>query len=73
MSKLVRLSLQYPLSVIQTVKELVAITLANFREIAMEAPSTAMTGFLRAIAPLLFSNYHSIIFSIVMPSKNMRR
>ena len=74
MSKLVRLNLQYPLAVIQTVKELVAIALANFREIVIETPWTAMAGFQGGIAPLLFSNYHSIILSIIVrPSKSMRR
>ncbi|MCL1475853.1 hypothetical protein [Argonema antarcticum] len=36
MSKLVRLRLQYPLAVIQEVKEIVAIALANPRDIVID-------------------------------------
>ena len=66
MPNLVRLSLKYPVTVIKTIKETVAIALANPREIAIETPWTAMAGFLGGIAPLLFSNYNSIIFGIVV-------
>lgn len=44
MPNLVRLSLKYPVTVIKTIKETVAIALANPREIAIETPWTAMAG-----------------------------
>lgn len=73
MSNLVRSSLQYPVASVRIVKGIAAIAINNPRETAIETPWTALAGFVAGIAPLLFSNYHSIIFSIVMPSKNMRR
>jgi len=66
MSKLVRSSLHYPVVIIQKAKEIVAIALANPREIAIETPWTALAGFLAGIAPLLFSSYNLIIFSVVI-------
>ncbi len=66
MSKLVPLRLQNPLAVIQEVKEIVAIALANPRDIVIETHWTVLAGFVAAIAPLLFSTYNSVIFSIVI-------
>lgn len=66
MSKLVRLRLKYPLTVIQEVKGIVAIALANPREIAIETPWTVLASFVVGIAPLLFSSYNPIIFSIAI-------
>jgi len=66
MSKLVRLKLQHPLTVIQEVKGIVAIALANPREIAIETPWTVLASFVVGIAPLLLSNYNPIIFSIAI-------
>ncbi|PSB53926.1 hypothetical protein C7B67_01000 [filamentous cyanobacterium Phorm 6] len=66
MPNLVRSSLHYPVTVIKTIKETVAIVLANPREIAIETSWTAMAGFLAGIAPLVFPNYNLIIFSVVI-------
>jgi SMODS-associated and fused to various effectors sensor domain len=66
MPNLVRLSLKYPVSIIQQTKEIAAIAVANPREIAVETPWTASAGFLAGIAPLLFSSYNLIVFSVVI-------
>ncbi len=66
MPNLVRLITKYPVSVVQTVRETVAIVFANPREIAIETPWMAAVGFVGGIAPLLFSNYNSIIFGIAI-------
>lgn len=70
MPNLVRLSLKYPVTVIQTVKEIVAIALANPRVIAIETPWTALAGLVAGIAPLLYSSENNlIIFGIVIGIK----
>lgn len=66
MSKLVKFNFQYPLTVIQEVKRIVEISIANPRETAIETPWTAVAGFVAGVAPLLFSTYNPIIFGIAM-------
>lgn len=70
MPNLVRLSLKYPVTVIKTIKETVAIALANPREIAIETPWMAAAGFVGGIAPFLYSSENNlIIFGIAIGIK----
>lgn len=70
MSNLVRSSLHYPVTVIKTIKETVAIALANPREIAIETPWMAAAGFVGGIAPFLYSSENNlIIFGIAIGIK----
>ena len=68
MSKPVRSKLKYSLAVIPEVKEIVAIALANPRDIVIENPYTAFAGSFGTIASLWFSAYNpsgvGIIFAI---------
>lgn len=58
MSNLVRLGLQHPLAVIRQIKEIVAIALANPREIVIENPYTAFAGSFGTIASLWSTAYN---------------